>query len=133
MKMKDIKEAFGDPDYGLKGHGAELDIDDKDVDDKATTAMAVRLLRATDYDDGDTITTDDGKKFKVSKARAIAIRNVIGPGSDLKSMDKGRLDNMLKKSENFEKVMKGKSREEVEQILGAMLGAVDKAEPSKYI
>lgn len=132
--MKDITEDFDDiDDLRLGNVGKELDIDNKDVDDKATTAMAVRLLRATDYDDGDTITTDDGKKFKVSKARAIAIRNVIGPGSDLKSMDKGRLDNMLKKSENFEKVMKGKSREEVEQILGAMLGAVDKAEPSKYI
>jgi len=130
MKMTEVVKEGTLDDLDLKFHGSELDQDD-DYDEKATEPMAVRLLKATDYDDGDTVKTDDGKSFKVSQARAKALRSIL-TNTGIKASDRQKLDSMLKQSGNFEKVMKAKNMQELQKALVSMLGQVSKAEPSIY-
>jgi len=77
MKMNDlVQEALSDYDIATIGRNRKDSADDDEhgMDTKATDAMSARLMKATDYPDGDTITTDDGKSFKVGQRRASTIR-----------------------------------------------------------
>lgn len=76
--MKDLNEAFDSDDFGLKGHGAELD---KDIDPNAKrynndSLVTVQAGKLADYSDGGEIETDDGEMIKVSQQEARFIRNL---------------------------------------------------------
>ena len=77
MKMKDLNEAFDSDDFGLKGHGAELD---KDIDPNAkrynNELVIAQAGKLSDYPDGGEIETDDGEKIPVSQQEARFIRNL---------------------------------------------------------
>jgi len=133
MKINElIKEGLDDFDLDtIQRRGKDsADDDDAGLDHTKTPPMSARLLRATDV--GDTIKTDDGKSFKVSKARASIIRDVLTDMNRMKAPDREKLDDMLKKSENFKKVMEPKDKESLEAVLMSMVGDFVKPEPSNY-
>ena len=129
-----VQEALSDYDISTIGRRRKDSADDDEagMDSKATQAMSVRLLRATDYPDGDTIKTDDGKSFKVGQKRASTIRGVLtNPG--IKGSDRERLDKMLKKDgDTFQKVMEPTDPKVLQNLLVQMMGDIDKPEKSNY-
>ena len=135
MKMTDlVKEGLDDFDIDTIGRSRKDSADDDEhgIDSKATQAMSARLLNATDYADGDTIETDDGKSFKVSQGRAQTIRGVL-TNDDIKSTDRDRLDKMLKKDgDTFQKVMEPKNRNDLKNLLIQMMGNIDTPDKSIY-
>ena len=135
MKMKDlVQEALSDYDIATIGRNRKDSADDDEagMDLKATQAMAARLMRATDYPDGDTIETDDGRSFKVGQRRASTIRGVL-TNDNIKSTDRDRLDKMLKKDgDTFAKVMEPKDPKVLQDLLMQMMGEVVKPEKSIY-
>jgi hypothetical protein len=76
MKMTDVYEGAMD-DFGLRGHGAELD---KDIDPNAkrynNDLVTVQASKLADYPDGGEIETNDGEMIKVSQQEAKFIRQV---------------------------------------------------------
>ncbi len=145
MKIKDLDEQVSleaEPDFGkfsqddlmrsITKKKDKADDDEADYDTKATQAMSARLLNATDYADGDTIETDDGKSFKVSQGRAQTIRGVL-TNDDIKHTDRDRLDKMLKKDgDTFQKVMEPKNRNDLKNLLIQMMGNINTPDKSIY-
>ena len=75
--MTDVYEGAMD-DFGLKGHGSELD---KDIDPNAKrydndALVTVQAGKLADYADGGEIETNDGEMIKVSQSEAKFIRQV---------------------------------------------------------
>ena len=129
-----VKEGLDDFDIDTIGRRRKDSADDDEhgIDSKATTAMSARLLRGVDYPDGDTITTDDGKSFKVSQRRIKTIRDVL-TNDRIKSTDRERLDKMLKKDgDTFQKVMEPKDPKVLQDLLMQMMGNIDKPDKSIY-
>ncbi len=145
MKMKDLDEQVSleaEPDFGkfnqddimrsIAKKKDSADDDEAGMDDTATQNMATRLMRATDYPDGDTIKTDDGKSFKVGQGRASIIRGVL-TNSNIKTNDRERLDKMLKKDGDiFQKVMEPKDPKVLQNLLMQMMGDIDTPDKSIY-
>jgi len=135
MKMNDlVQEALSDYDIATIGRNRKDSADDDEhgMDSKATDAMAGRLMKATDYPDGDTITTDDGKSFKVGQRRASTIRGVLTNDS-IKPNDRQKLDKMLRTDgDTFAKVMEPKDPKVLQDLLMQMMGEIDRPEKSNY-
>ena len=135
MKMTDlVKEGLDDFDIDTIGRRRKDSADDDEhgIDSKATQAMSARLLRGVDYPDGDTITTDDGKSFKVSQRRIKTIRDVL-TNDNIKSTDRDRLDKMLKKDgDTFQKVMEPKDPKVLQNLLLQMMGDITTPDKSIY-
>ena len=129
-----VKEGLDDFDIDTIGRRRKDSADDDEhgIDSKATQAMSTRLLRGVDYPDGDTITTDDGKSFKVSQRRIKTIRDVL-TNDNIKSTDRDRLDKMLKKDgDTFQKVMEPKDPKVLQDLLMQMMGNIDTPDKSIY-
>ena len=135
MKMNDlVQEALSDYDIATIGRNRKDSADDDEhgMDSKATDVMSARLMRATDYPDGDTITTDDGKSFKVGQRRASTIRGVL-TNDGIKPNDRLRLDKMLRTDgDTFAKVMEPKDPKVLQDLLMQMMGEIDRPEKSNY-
>jgi len=135
MKMNDlVQEALSDYDIATIGRNRKDSADDDEhgMDTKATDAMSARLMKATDYPDGDTITTDDGKSFKVGQRRASTIRGVLTDDS-IKPNDRLKLDKMLRTDgDTFAKVMEPKDPKVLQDLLMQMMGEIDRPEKSNY-
>ena len=135
MKMNDlVQEALSDYDIATIGRNRKDSADDDEhgIDSKATDVMSGRLMRATDYPDGDTITTDDGKSFKVGQRRASTIRGVL-TNDGIKPNDRARLDKMLRTDgDTFAKVMEPKDPKVLQDLLMQMMGEIDRPEKSNY-
>ena len=133
--MKDlVQEALSDYDIATIGRNRKDSADDDEhgMDSKATDVMSARLMRATDYPDGDTITTDDGKSFKVGQRRASTIRGVL-TNDGIKPNDRARLDKMLRTDgDTFAKVMEPKDPKVLQDLLMQMMGEIDRPEKSNY-
>ena len=143
--MKDLDEQVSleaQPDFGkfnqddimrsIAKKKDSADDDEAGMDDKATQAMGVRLMRATDYPDGDTIQTDDGKSFKVGQGRASIIRGVL-TNSNIKTNDRERLDKMLRTDgDTFQKVMEPKDPKVLQNLLLQMMGDITTPDKSIY-
>lgn len=131
MKMNDIVKEGTMDDLGLKGHGSELD-NDNNYDNNATEPMFARLLKATTLDN-EKVKTDDGESFVLGTKKATMIRKIIGPDSSLKPRDREALDNKLKKSANFKKIVDANSPQEIVTVLKSLMrGDETPAEPSVY-
>ena len=129
-----VQEALSDYDIATIGRNRKDSADDDEhgMDTKATDAMSARLMKATDYPDGDTITTDDGKSFKVGQRRASTIRGVLTNDS-IKPNDRQRLDKMLRTDgDTFAKVMEPKDPKVLQDLLMQMMGEIDRPEKSNY-
>lgn len=129
-----VQEALSDYDIATIGRNRKDSADDDEhgMDSKATDVMSARLMRATDYPDGDTITTDDGKSFKVGQRRASTIRGVL-TNDGIKPNDRARLDKMLRTDgDTFAKVMEPKDPKVLQDLLMQMMGEIDKPEKSNY-
>ena len=129
-----VQEALSDYDIATIGRSRKDSADDDEhgMDSKATDAMSARLMRATDYPDGDTITTDDGKSFKVGQRRASTIRGVL-TNDGIKPNDRARLDKMLRTDgDTFAKVMEPKDPKVLQDLLMQMMGEIDRPEKSNY-
>ena len=129
-----VQEALSDYDIATIGRNREDSADDDEhgMDTKATDAMSARLMKATDYPDGDTITTDDGKSFKVGQRRASTIRGVLTDDS-IKPNDRQKLDKMLRTDgDTFAKVMEPKDPKVLQDLLMQMMGEIDRPEKSNY-
>jgi len=145
MKMKDLDEQVSleaEPDFGkfnqddimrsIAKKKDSADDDEAGMDSKATDAMSARLMKATDYPDGDTITTDDGRSFKVGQRRASTIRGVL-TNDGIKPNDRLKLDKMLRTDgDTFAKVMEPKDPKVLQDLLMQMMGEVVKPEKSIY-
>ena len=129
-----VQEALSDYDIATIGRNRKDSADDDEhgMDTKATDAMSARLMKATDYPDGDTITTDDGKSFKVGQRRASTIRGVLTNDS-IKPNDRQKLDKMLRTDgDTFAKVMEPKDPKVLQDLLMQMMGEIDRPEKSNY-
>ena len=129
-----VQEALSDYDIATIGRNRKDSADDDEhgIDSKATDVMSARLMRATDYPDGDTITTDDGKSFKVGQRRASTIRGVL-TNDGIKPNDRARLDKMLRTDgDTFAKVMEPKDPKVLQDLLMQMMGEIDRPEKSNY-
>ena len=129
-----VQEALSDYDIATIGRNRKDSADDDEhgMDTKATDAMSARLMKATDYPDGDTITTDDGKSFKVGQRRASTIRGVLTDDS-IKPNDRQKLDKMLRTDgDTFAKVMEPKDPKVLQDLLMQMMGEIDRPEKSNY-
>ena len=129
-----VQEALSDYDIATIGRNRKdrADDDEHGMDSKATDVMSARLMRATDYPDGDTITTDDGKSFKVGQRRASTIRGVL-TNDGIKPNDRARLDKMLRTDgDTFAKVMEPKDPKVLQDLLMQMMGEIDRPEKSNY-
>lgn len=129
-----VQEALSDYDIATIGRNRKDSADDDEhgIDSKATDVMSGRLMRATDYPDGDTITTDDGKSFKVGQRRASTIRGVL-TNDGIKPNDRARLDKMLRTDgDTFAKVMEPKDPKVLQDLLMQMMGEIDRPEKSNY-
>ena len=129
-----VQEALSDYDIATIGRNRKDSADDDEhgMDSKATDVMSGRLMRATDYPDGDTITTDDGKSFKVGQRRASTIRGVL-TNDGIKPNDRARLDKMLRTDgDTFAKVMEPKDPKVLQDLLMQMMGEIDRPEKSNY-
>lgn len=129
-----VQEALSDYDIATIGRNRKDSADDDEhgMDSKATDVMSARLMRATDYPDGDTITTDDGKSFKVGQRRASTIRGVL-TNDGIKPNDRARLDKMLRTDgDTFAKVMEPKDPKVLQDLLMQMMGEIDRPEKSNY-
>jgi len=82
MKMKDIVKEGTLDDLGLRGHGDELDNDEKDIGRGfEKTSVFDQLGAVLDTRTGDdpisTIKTDDGKELKVTPQQAVMLRRLL--------------------------------------------------------
>ena len=82
MKMKDIVKEGTLDDLGLKGHGDELDNDEKDLGTGFTNKPIFDQLGAildtrTGDDPISSVKTDDGKELPVSPRQAVNLRRLL--------------------------------------------------------
>ena len=82
MKMKDIVKEGTLDDLGLRGHGDELDNDEKDIGRGfEKTSVFDQLGAVLDTRTGDdpisSIKTDDGKELKVTPQQAVMLRRLL--------------------------------------------------------
>jgi hypothetical protein len=82
MKIKDIVKEGTLDDLGLRGHGDELDNDEKDIGRGfENTSVFDQLGAVLDTRTGDspisTIKTDDGKELKVTPQQAVMLRRLL--------------------------------------------------------
>jgi hypothetical protein len=82
MKMKDIVKEGTLDDLGLRGHGSELDNDEKDIGKGfEKTSIFDQLGAVLDTRTGDdpitTVQTDDGKELNVSPRQAVNLRRLL--------------------------------------------------------
>jgi|TARA_E500000075_G_scaffold76425_1_gene68773 hypothetical protein len=75
----------------------------------------------------DTVTTDDGKKFKVSMNQATVLRRLLTAPS-VKPQVKAQFTKDLQQSQTIEKFLQSK---DMVELFVSMYG-IDKAEPSNY-
>ncbi len=75
----------------------------------------------------DTVTTDDGKKFKVSMNQATVLRRLLTAPS-VKPQVKAQFTKDLQQSQTIEKFLQA---EDMVKLFVSMYG-IDKAEPSNY-
>ena len=75
----------------------------------------------------DTVTTDDGKKFKVSMNQATVLRRLLTAPS-VKPQVKAQFTKDLQQSQTIEKFLQA---EDMVELFVSMYG-IDKAEPSNY-
>ena len=75
----------------------------------------------------DTVTTDDGKKFKVSMSQASVLRRLLTAPS-VKPQVKAQFTKDLQQSQTIEKFLQSK---DMVELFVSMYG-IDKAEPSNY-
>ena len=75
----------------------------------------------------DTVTTDDGKKFKVSMNQATVLRRLLTAPS-VKPQVKAQFTKDLQQSQTIEKFLQAK---DMVELFVSMYG-IDKAEPSNY-
>ena len=82
MKMKDIVKEGTLDDLGLRGHGDELDNDEKDIGRGfEKTSVFDQLGAVLDTRTGDdpisSIKTDDGMELKVTPQQAVMLRRLL--------------------------------------------------------
>jgi hypothetical protein len=82
MKMKDIVKEGTLDDLGLRGHGDELDNDEKDIGKGFTNdPIFDQLGQILDTRTGDnpisSVKTDDGKELPVSPRQAVNLRRLL--------------------------------------------------------
>ena len=82
MKMKDIVKEGTLDDLGLRGHGDELDNDEKDIgkgftNDPIFDQLGQILDTRTGDDPISSVKTDDGKELPVSPQQAVNLRRLL--------------------------------------------------------
>jgi len=82
MKMKDIVKEGTLDDLGLRGHGDELDNDEKDLgkgftNDPIFDQLGAVLDTRTGDDPITSVKTDDGKEVKVTAQQAVNLRRLL--------------------------------------------------------
>ena len=82
MKMKDIVKEGTLDDLGLRGHGDELDNDEKDIgkgftNDPIFDQLGQILDTRTGDDPISSVKTDDGKELPVSPQQAVMLRRLL--------------------------------------------------------
>tara|TARA_B110000503_G_C7052853_1_gene373108 strand:- start:635 stop:1012 length:378 start_codon:yes stop_codon:yes gene_type:complete len=82
MKMKDIVKEGTLDDLGLRGHGDELDNDEKDIgkgftNDPIFDQLGQILDTRTGDDPISSVKTDDGKELPVSPRQAVNLRRLL--------------------------------------------------------
>ncbi len=82
MKMKDIVKEGTLDDLGLRGHGDELDNDEKDIGKGfEKTSIFDQLGAVLDTRTGDdpitSVKTDDGKELNVTARQAVNLRRLL--------------------------------------------------------
>jgi hypothetical protein len=132
MKMKDINEAFGRDDFGLKGHGAELDNDEKDIrkgydKDPVVVQIGKVLDSQSNPNPIDKIYTDDGEEHKIGPNMARAIKDLLRGQIDppLKPQARAKLQDIVQTSKGLKTLMTAKSRSELSAKAMELTGASD--------
>lgn len=129
--MKDLNEAFGDPDYGLKNVGRELDNDDHGMKkgfDK--DPIVVQLGKVKDSAGNPNpitfVTTDDGEQIKIGPNMANAIHALLkGEMGEMKPMARERLQDMVQTSKGLKTLMTAKTGKELLQKAAELIGMQD--------
>jgi hypothetical protein len=131
MKMKDLNEAFGDPDYGLKNVGRELDNDERGMKkgfdkDPIVLQLGKVIDSRSNPNPVTTVTTDDGEQVKIGPNMATAIQGLLkGQMGEMKPMARERLQDMAQTSKGLKHLMQAKTGKELVQLAQELIGMKD--------
>lgn len=117
VKMSEVDDDLGDLELG--NVGKELDSDDKDYDAEfKQTPMIIQLGKVLDSRGNPnpvtTVTTDDGKKHKISASQASTIKMFLT--ADYDTQVKRQFTKDVQESETMIELLKGESPKEMQAI-----------------
>lgn len=129
--MKDLNEAFGDDDFGLRGYGKELDDPERGLKKGFNKDPIVVQLGKVKDSAGNPkpitfVTTDDGEQIKIGPNMATAIQGLLkGEMGEMKPMARERLQDMVQTSKGLKFLMTAKTGKELLQKAAELIGMQD--------